>query len=92
MDASMVVLLAAALGGLNSTPCEPLLSLVPLAAPFLELGAPEEPCLLQRDCAARTVGPSGWLMLSKQTLTATFESVEDPNWEKKYTQGSEMFR
>lgn len=94
----MVVLLAGALGGLNSTPHEPLVSLAPSAAPFPEPAVPQEPCLLQRGCTARRRGPSGRLMLSKQTLVATFKSVEDPSislqhtGRKKYIQGCEMFR
>lgn len=81
----MVVPLAGALGGLNSTPRKLLVSPVPSAAPFLELATPEEPCLLHGGCTARRRGPSGWLMPSKYTLAATFESVEDPSISLQHT-------
>lgn len=75
----MVVPLAGALGGLNSTPHEPLVSPVPLAAPFPEMAMPEEPCLLRGAALPGDGVPQGGSCRASKPSQPTLESMEDPS-------------
>lgn len=75
MDPPRVVLLAGALGGLNSTS---LTSPMPSATPFPEPAAPEEPCVLQGGLHFQEIG-SLRVGRAEQTLAAMLKYVVDPS-------------